>query len=626
MATIVTVHGTFAHIAGTADAASGADIDPSLRQWWQPGSHFQTDLVRHIDGTDGNLEFKPFIWSGNNSEAERRVAGRRLLSELRALEDKGESYCVIGHSHGGSVISSALMQSAVTRKPLKGLRRWITVGTPFVELRKERFLFQRLPILLKALFIASLMLLFMLIFYLAAEVFDGQRSIQNANQGLALAVATTVMSLPFIVFYFVARYLDNRQLFFYRKRNIDKAKTAFASKWLPLSHRNDEAINGLGSLGSVNLSIFHRDFAIPVLSLASVFILPLAYLYLVTSPKLMVDLADFLKSDVYTVESFEQKKNSVTSDRSKLREIRGTIQDARKTLRNAGDDVVAMSNARSTIAEKQAQLKKLRQDLREKHPELMQIQRVSRFNRLFLERDGKPCEGGQLCDGGRSISLNSRLLLHLATDEVASWVVDEDVRQGTFGRIIGFLVPILLVPIAFGLTAVAMVMIVQFIAGYISAVSSRYLDRLTWAEIQRSALGNDTETEVAVAAGAQPFWITTPHPFLPEGVANAITARSNEATTQSLEKFRNAISELAFSDGGQDKSNAVLNYLTWKELVHTSYFEVPGFRKLVAAAISQDEGFKPTSDFANDPEKAEILGWLNTVPSAVAREKDVATQ
>ncbi len=624
MATIVTVHGTFAHIAGSADAASGANIDPSLRQWWQPGSKFQSDLARHIDGADGKLEFQPFIWSGNNSEAERRDAGRRLLAQLRELEDKGESYCVIGHSHGGSVISSALMQSAVTRKPLDGLRRWITVGTPFVQLRKERFLFLRLPVLMKALFVASLMLLFMLLFYLAAELLDGQRAIRTANQALALGIATVLMSLPFIVFYFVARYLDNRELFFYRKRNIDKAKTAFASKWLPLSHRNDEAINGLGSLGGVNLAIFHRDFAIPVLSLASVFILPLIYLYLVTSPKLMVALADYLKSDVYTVESFEQKQTAMAGDRRRLREVRAAIRDARNTLRNAGDDVVAMSNARSTIKEKQAELDKLREELSEKYPELTQIKRVSRFNRLFMERDGKPCEGGKLCGGGHSFSLNSRLMLHLVTDEVASWVLDEDVRQGTFGRIISFIVPILLVPVMFGLIAVAMVLIVQFIASYISAVSSRYLDRLTWEEIQRSALGNDTETEIAVAAGAQPFWITTPHPFLPEGVANAITARSNEATAQSLEKFRNAISELAFSDGAQDKENAVFNYLTWKELVHTSYFEVPQFTKVVAAAISRDEGFKPTSQFAADPEKGEILGWLDTVPSAIAREKEIA--
>lgn len=626
MATIVTVHGTFAHIAGSADAASGANIDPSLRQWWQLGSRFQSDLARHIDGADGKLEFQPFIWSGNNSESERRAAGRRLLADLRALEDKGESYCVIGHSHGGSVISSAIMQSAVSRKPLDGLRRWITIGTPFVELRKERFLFLRLPILLKALFVASLMLLFMLVFYLAAELFDGQRSIENTNQALALAIATILTSLPFLVFYFVARHLDHRKLFFYRRRNIDRAKAAFASRWLPLSHRNDEAINGLGSLGSVNLAIFHRDFAIPVLSLASVFILPLAYIYLVTSPKLMVGLADFLKSDVYTVESFEQKKTSIANDRGRLREIRDAIRDARKALRNAGDDVVTMSNARSTIAQKQAELKELRQELREKYPELTQIQRVSRFNRLFLERDGKPCDGGKLCHGGQSISLNSRLLLHLVTDEVASWVLDEDVRQGTFGRIVSFIIPILLVPVIFGLIAVAMVMLVQFMAGYISAVASRYLDKLTWAEIQRSALGNDTETEVAVAAGAQPFWITTPHPFLPEGIANAITARSNEATALSLEKFRNAISELAFSDGGQDKSNAVLNYLTWKELVHTSYFEAPEFAKLVAAAISEETGFKPTPEFAADPEKSEILGWLHTVPSAMARKKETAAE
>ena len=88
----------------------------------------------------------PFVWSGENSERERRQAGSELLKVLQGLEARNETYSVVGHSHGGSVIAAALVESVARKRPLEHLKRWITVGAPFVALRKERFLFARLTL------------------------------------------------------------------------------------------------------------------------------------------------------------------------------------------------------------------------------------------------------------------------------------------------------------------------------------------------------------------------------------------------------------------------------------------------------------------------------------------------
>jgi hypothetical protein len=129
MATIVTVHGTFAHAGGTAEALGLADgAEP---QWWQPNSAFESHTAELVRGNDGKLEFVPFVWSSINSEVERRSAGSSLLKLLRGLEARQESYCLIGHSHGGSVIGSALVESVARGRPLEGLRRWITVAFSF---------------------------------------------------------------------------------------------------------------------------------------------------------------------------------------------------------------------------------------------------------------------------------------------------------------------------------------------------------------------------------------------------------------------------------------------------------------------------------------------------------------
>lgn len=70
MATIIAVHGTFA-----APTAAGPDGGPPPDlQWWEKGSVFENDMRALIDARDGELNFLPFPWAGDNSEMKRREA------------------------------------------------------------------------------------------------------------------------------------------------------------------------------------------------------------------------------------------------------------------------------------------------------------------------------------------------------------------------------------------------------------------------------------------------------------------------------------------------------------------------------------------------------------------------
>jgi hypothetical protein len=136
---------------------------------------------------------------------------------------------------------------------------------------------------------------------------------------------------------------------------------------------------------------------------------------------------------------------------------------------------------------------------------------------------------------------------------------------------------------------------------------------MTLAEIRRSAFGNDTEGEIAFAADHRPGWITPGYCTLPGELGDKITECSNQATFQSLAKFRNAISTLAFAEGGDKKTEMVSSYLSWRELIHTCYFDVPQFRKLVAQAISRSAGSTPTEQFKADPDYEATSRWLKDV-------------
>src|SRR6185312_8034940 len=95
---------------------------------------------------------------------------------------------------------------------------------------------------------------------------------------------------------------------------------------------------------------------------------------------------------------------------------------------------------------------------------------------------------------------------------------------------------------------------------------------------------------------------------------------SNGIASQSLAKFRRAIGQIASAEPKHTADTAISTYFTWKELVHSSYFDVPQFRKMVAQAVSRAEGFAPTARFRADPDFARTAQWLSEIEAAPRQE------
>lgn len=595
MATVVTVHGTFAH--ARPDATDGAAQSPRTLQWWQAGSDFESDMRALVDATGegggAQVEVTRFEWSGDNSEMARRQAGERLLGELKALEDKGEPYCVVGHSHGGSVIGWALLESAARKVPLTGLKRWITVGAPFVSMKKERLLFQRLDLMHKVIFVASVMLVGMFLFYLVAELLSGGRRLFGGVFPAVLVFTGLMMSLPVAVFYLILKYLDSRSLNHYRRAVKERAAAAFGSRWRAFTHTDDEAVQGLAFLPGAKLYFFEKSFAVQALTMLSVVALPLLYLLAISSPTLMVGLGDWLKSNIYTAE------HSETEDA--LRKARERIRALRKQQEAAG------------IADRGGawvEYRKMRQELAAKYPDVRAAERAIRFKQRFFEDQGKPCPGDKICGAGHDLRINSGLILHLVTDELSSAVAGDGSGSFIQRSIWTLVIPAVVVPVLFGLLSLAIMLLIRSLALLVSDGASKVLNTITNNEVKRAAFGNDTNGEIAVGAVDRPSWIERSQPRLPATLADTITNYSNGVAGKSLAKFRQAIGQLASAEPKHTADSAITTYFTWKELVHASYFDVPEFRKLIALTVSRAEGFAPSVRLLGDPDHARAAQWL----------------
>lgn len=106
-------------------------------EWWGPESTFSRMLAETLRDARQSLqiEIEKFRWGGDNSETVRRAMAARLLEELRSFERDAPSraYHLVAHSHGGLVIWHALLRSVAEGQPLKNLKSWTTIGTPFLD-------------------------------------------------------------------------------------------------------------------------------------------------------------------------------------------------------------------------------------------------------------------------------------------------------------------------------------------------------------------------------------------------------------------------------------------------------------------------------------------------------------
>ena len=419
--------------------------------------------------------------------------------------------------------------------------------------------------------------------------------------------------MPVVAFLVIAMVRERRHRFYSRPKVKRQAQETFGSRWLALTHEDDEAVRGLGSLRAVKLPIFDRQFAVPILSLMSVFMLPAVYLLAINSPSLMTGLTEMLRTHVYQLDQLEARSEAYRRSRRAMRSIRGTMRSAQKIAEDAQQPLHEREAAKRSMRNQRQALRDRRRQLHQNYPDLPKLQRALRFKRKFLEEDKRLCNNGRLCENGQSLGLNAQLLLHLITDEVTSLFVDDEVRRSSLGRLAGYLVPVILVPVVLGAIAILWVFVVQAFARWFSRIASRWLDAMTWAQIRRSAVGNDTEDEIAIGSAPFPAWLGRGPAFLPMALSAEITQASNDATFRSLSKFRNALSELSFMEGHKNESDNVLAYLNWNELIHTSYFSVPTFTRLVAMAVVKAGGFQPSPGLL--AHKADAEAWLDALES-----------
>ena len=517
MGTIIAVHGTFSHGKAEGDL------------WWQNGGVFEKELAKYVVSANGYpIAFHPLLWDGENSESSRRKAANALTGTIRSEMRNNSACVVVGHSHGGSVIVNAALDG-IRPSELKCLSAVVTIGTPYLQFSKMKFIFSRSSLVAKS---ALASLAFVAIGSFAMLGPEDKRLYEyllgewvSTNYWIFTVVRAVVCFMPLAIVYAALRTLDGRRYRRYRKFVGTAAHRNLIKKWICLYDKNDEAIGGLALLRDMNTQIFPARFAVPFLSLLAIFVLPLALVAICATPSAILMLS-WLFADVDP----------------------------------QGADLVKMS-------------------------------------------------GGQDFEANISLLANSGYIL------VMKAVAPHALTSGALGTAVLFffgLVPLLFFCASFAATYTAILISVK-----VSQWTSLILDRLTWKAIRKTAFGADTLGEVANHASAVPNWLVTGFNSLPSRLSDELNDFSNTAASKSIPHLRQILSQLASFDNAANPNRFIENYLTWNELIHTSYFALPRFRKFLCYLIANVDGFKPSSALENDPEYALLGEWRRDIEPKV---------
>ncbi|RTL49011.1 MAG: hypothetical protein EKK46_15015 [Rhodocyclaceae bacterium] len=279
---VVTVHGT-----------GDPNANPQLVKWWQSGSAFLEHFIQGLSLSGWMATVEPFVWSGRNSEHDRRAAGRTLASHIQALEISGLPYHLVGHSHGGSVIEEALI-FAITRMKLEpnGLKSVTTVGTPFIESRPKLFSANRLAAaLLKPYWLTALLLTFSSLLVGLAQSGNHFKSVFYSYSTVFLGVPPSIVVQVLAVFFVLTMALFSPRYIYFAVterwrlsgNEVHRIQMATACLRQHLWHRDDEAISGLSAAAKLRLRIFSDSKASTIARALTPFAGLLAFIFFLSA-------------------------------------------------------------------------------------------------------------------------------------------------------------------------------------------------------------------------------------------------------------------------------------------------------------------------------------------------------
>jgi hypothetical protein len=152
--------------------------------------------------------------------------------------------------------------------------------------------------------------------------------------------------------------------------------------------------------------------------------------------------------------------------------------------------------------------------------------------------------------------------------------------------------------------------------------TSWLFNRLTANQLRQTVFGNDTDGENVVQVAAVPEGCQKDYGLVSRDIEAALTDFSDKNAVRTVAAARRILGISQETQGETDVVKLLAEQMSWRELIHTSYFDVDEFAKLIAYVLHKaglaplSERFKADPDFEKTKQAYEKLTPLiqNAVP------------
>lgn len=147
------------------------------------------------------------------------------------------------------------------------------------------------------------------------------------------------------------------------------------------------------------------------------------------------------------------------------------------------------------------------------------------------------------------------------------------------------------------IVASVVVYVFKLIGHVIGRPVAASVDRLVWSSVRERVWGDDLPAEFVRGVSSHPPMFAPRYKPLPASIAAPVADLSNLSAGETLRKLRGNLGMSTTTSRGGDFLGSALSQLNWRELIHTAYFDIDEFVRLVAFALHRQgmAGLKPGS-------------------------------
>jgi len=201
-----------------------------------------------------------------------------------------------------------------------------------------------------------------------------------------------------------------------------------------------------------------------------------------------------------------------------------------------------------------------------------------------------------------------------------------DKRGGSvLGSILSILVPVgvlaVLAAVYVGIAS-AIVAILKILAHGMGWPLAKLIDNLVWSSVRQQAWGDDSQGEGVFQVGSHPPQFAATFAPLPAAVADQVSRFSEKHAILTLTKVREVLGMTRKPKEAPDMRAQLSEQLNWRELIHTTYFDIPEFTDLVAYGLHR-AGLAPlVEEFWPSARRDQAKGWHGAISARASAEPD----